>query len=63
MKFFGKEVSVNQVGLLCGSTRDGTSPLGIKKAAESLDLEATAYKADTDQLKRREISLYLTCYR
>ncbi|MEQ9091312.1 MAG: peptidase domain-containing ABC transporter [Balneola sp.] len=53
-KFFGGETKVEQLRELSGTTKQGTTLLGLFQAANQIGLDAEAFEADIENLKQVE---------
>ncbi|MFN7118592.1 MAG: peptidase domain-containing ABC transporter [Saprospiraceae bacterium] len=51
LRYHGSDASVERLREMSGTTREGTTMLGLLQAAQKLGLEATGYEADLDSLR------------
>ena len=50
VKFFGGEVSLEHLRRVCGTTREGTTILGLFQGAKKIGLDASPLKAKENSL-------------
>ncbi|WP_257013628.1 cysteine peptidase family C39 domain-containing protein, partial [Lactococcus cremoris] len=55
LKSYGTEKSLASLRLLAGTTIEGTSALGIKKAGEGLDFAVQVLRADASLFEMKEV--------
>ena len=51
LHYFGGDASLERLREMSGTTREGTTMLGLLQAAQQLGMEATGYEADLDSLR------------
>lgn len=59
-KLYGKTINEEQLKISSGTTIEGTTVLGLRDAARSINFMAEGFEGDTEDLKKPRLSCYFT---